>query len=101
EDALTDSDILERDLRWLSEAHVIVAEVTVPSLGVGYEIGRAVAMNKPVLCLFRPSCGKRLSALIRGSENNRSFFVAEYEHKEDYEQCITRFMNYCQQKRVV
>ena len=33
---------------------VIVAEVTQPSLGVGYEIGRAYAMNKPILCLYRP-----------------------------------------------
>ena len=33
---------------------VIVAEVTQPSLGVGYEIGRAYAMKKPILCLYRP-----------------------------------------------
>lgn len=32
---------------------VIVAEVTQKSLGVGYEIGRAVALNKLVICLFR------------------------------------------------
>lgn len=37
----------------------LVSEVTVPSLGVGYEIGRAVAMKKPVLCLYRPQEGKR------------------------------------------
>jgi len=38
---------------------VVVAEVTQASLGVGYEIGRAVAMNKRILCLFRPSPDKR------------------------------------------
>jgi len=37
---------------------VVVAEVTQPSLGVGYEIGRAVAMNKKILCLYRPQEGK-------------------------------------------
>ena len=37
----------------------IVAEVTQPSLGVGYEIGRAVAMDKKILCLYRPQDGKR------------------------------------------
>ena len=36
----------------------VVAEVTQPSLGVGYELGRAVAMNTPILCLFRPNEGK-------------------------------------------
>ena len=33
---------------------VLIAEVTQVSLGVGYEIGRAVAMNKSILCLYRP-----------------------------------------------
>ena len=32
---------------------VIVAEVTRASLGVGYEIGRAVAAGKKVLCIYR------------------------------------------------
>ncbi len=47
------------DSVWFSvSVSVIVAEVTQPSLGVGYELGRAVALNKRVLCLFRPSSGK-------------------------------------------
>lgn len=37
---------------------VVVAEVTQPSLGVGYELGRAVDMKKKILCLFRPSSGR-------------------------------------------
>lgn len=37
---------------------VIVAEVTQKSLGVGYEIGRAVALNKHVICLFRSDSEK-------------------------------------------
>lgn len=37
---------------------VLVAEVTQPSLGVGYEIGRAVALGKVIICLFRPDSGK-------------------------------------------
>ena len=36
----------------------IVAEVTQPSLGVGYEIGRGVEMGKKILCLFRPQSDK-------------------------------------------
>ncbi|XP_052049503.1 2'-deoxynucleoside 5'-phosphate N-hydrolase 1 isoform X2 [Apodemus sylvaticus] len=50
--------IHERDLAWLRQADVVVAEVTQPSLGVGYELGRAVALSKPVLCLFRPQSGR-------------------------------------------
>uniref|UniRef100_A0A673ST63 2'-deoxynucleoside 5'-phosphate N-hydrolase 1 n=1 Tax=Suricata suricatta TaxID=37032 RepID=A0A673ST63_SURSU len=50
--------IHERDLAWLQQADVVVAEVTQPSLGVGYELGRAVALNKRILCLFRPQSGR-------------------------------------------
>lgn len=37
---------------------VVVAEVTQPSLGVGYELGQAMALNKRILCLFRPQSGR-------------------------------------------
>ena len=53
-----DKFIHDRDLAWLQQADVVVAEVTQPSLGVGYELGRAVALHKPVLCLFRPKSGR-------------------------------------------
>ena len=77
---------------------VLVAEVTQPSLGVGYEIGRAVDMNKRILCLYRPQPGKRelapivltrnifltvgLSAMIRGIHNGSSVIVRDYEEKD-------------------
>jgi hypothetical protein len=115
---LDDAEILERDMQWLSQAHVVIAEVTQPSLGVGFEIARAITLNKPILCLFRPSSGQRmiififvifisnflfkgLSALIRGSANNRSFFVGNYEQREHFEKFIQDFMGYCSQKRTV
>ena len=41
-------------------------QVTVPSLGVGYELGLAVSLGKPVLCLFRPGGERKLSAMIAG-----------------------------------
>jgi nucleoside 2-deoxyribosyltransferase len=67
ENALPDKEIFQRDMSWLKEADVIVAEVTAPSLGVGYEIGRAEALGKPVVCLYRQKDGRRLSAMIAGS----------------------------------
>lgn len=66
DDGLSDSYIHERDVEWLQSAEVLVAEVTTVSMGVGYEIGRAVEAGKKVLCLFRPGAGKHLSAMIAG-----------------------------------
>jgi len=65
-ESLTDQDIHDRDVEWLRSADVLVAEVTTPSLGVGYEIGRAVEWGKRVVCLYRPSEGRRLSGMIAG-----------------------------------
>uniref|UniRef100_A0A2K6B309 2'-deoxynucleoside 5'-phosphate N-hydrolase 1 n=1 Tax=Macaca nemestrina TaxID=9545 RepID=A0A2K6B309_MACNE len=74
--------IHERDLAWLQQADVVVAEVTQPSLGVGYELGRAVAFNKRILCLFRPQSGRVLSAMIRGAADGSRFQVWDYEEGE-------------------
>jgi len=65
---LSDKQIHDRDMKWVIESDLLVAEVTVPSLGVGYEIGRAIEMNKPVLCLYRENADFELSAMISGSE---------------------------------
>ena len=62
-----DRKIHDRDLGWLKSSDCLVAEVTTPSLGVGYEIGIATQWGKPVLCLHRPIAGRSLSAMIAGS----------------------------------
>lgn len=46
-------DIYFRDVTWIEESDLLIAEVSTPSHGVGYEIGYALDLNKPVLCLYR------------------------------------------------
>ena len=62
-----DREIHDRDIRWLRSADVLVAEVTAPSLGVGYEIGRAVEWGKRIICLYRHTDGRKVSGMIAGS----------------------------------
>ena len=50
---VNDQYIHDRDMDWLMSSDIMVAEVTNPSLGVGYEIGRAVENDKKIICLFR------------------------------------------------
>ena len=64
---LPDREIHDRDLGWLRSCDLLVAEVTRPSLGVGYEIGKATEWGLKVLCLYRPSVTPSLSAMIAGS----------------------------------
>ena len=87
DDGPNDRYIHDRDLEWLQSSDVLVAEVTTVSMGVGYEIGRAVESDKPVLCLFRTSSVKNLSAMIAGSPdlklvNYRTIEEAKSEIKQ-------------------
>ena len=58
-------DIFKRDLKWLDICDLFIAEVTKPSLGVGYEIAYAIFSKKPILCLCKK--GTCLSAMISGN----------------------------------
>ena len=74
EQNLSDKQIYQRDLEWLESADAIVAEVTNPSLGVGYELGIAEKLGKPVLCLFDDADHNRtLSAMISGNHKITTF----------------------------
>jgi len=83
--------IHERDVAWLTKADLVVAEVTVPSLGVGYEIGRAVALNKPILVLYRPDSTHKLSSMIQGAHDGNRIIVKHYKDSE-YIQIIDEFV---------
>src|SRR5438067_7093139 len=68
--------IFTRDLAWIDEADVLVAEVSVPSTGVGYEVAAArYRFGKPVICLYRAGHTKRCSAMIAG---DRGIELLEY-----------------------
>jgi 2'-deoxynucleoside 5'-phosphate N-hydrolase len=62
---LTPRDVYERDVKWIRECDALIAEVGVPSHGVGYEIGYALNAGKPVLCLAHVE--RRVSKMITGN----------------------------------
>ncbi len=64
-DDVTAHDIYTRDLRWLAECDLVIAEVSTPSLGVGVEITEAQHLSKPVIALCQQDVS--LSAMIAGN----------------------------------
>jgi 2'-deoxynucleoside 5'-phosphate N-hydrolase len=90
EDNLTDNYIHNRDLDWVFQSDVLVVEVSTASLGVGYEIGRAIENKKRVLCLYRPQEGKRLSAMIAGCPG---ILIKNYNGLEDAKNILDEFFN--------
>jgi len=66
---LSDMQIHDRDMNWIIESDIVIAEVTNPSLGVGYEIAAAMGLNKKIYCLYRVGAQNKLSAMISGSKS--------------------------------
>jgi len=59
--------VYRRDLEWIQECDALVAEVSTPSHGVGYEIAYALERAKPVLCCARR--GARVSKMLTGNDS--------------------------------
>lgn len=67
---LPEEEIYQRDIAMIKEADVVIAEITNPSLGVGYELGFAEQLKKPILCLFNEASQRKLSAMVLGNHYN-------------------------------
>ena len=86
---LTDKEIYLRDIAWMKECDLVIAECTRPSLGVGYELSFAEKLNKPVNVLYRnKEC--HLSAMIAGDND---FKIFSYETKEQAFNIIDKILN--------
>ena len=72
------ADIYARDMRWLRACDLMVAEVSVPSLGVGFELATAQQLAKPIVCLCQADVA--LSALVEGNPHLR---VLRYKDSGD------------------
>jgi len=60
-------EIFTRDMNWLLNCDAVVAEVTSPSHGVGYEIAVALGAGKPVLCCYQK--GRKVSSILIGNSS--------------------------------
>jgi nucleoside 2-deoxyribosyltransferase len=89
-EAEDDRFIFERDMRWLESADVVIAEVSTPSLGVGFEISRAFQIGKRILCLYRSRVGGKVSAMISGCPG---ITLVEYTTLDEAEEHIERFIH--------
>jgi nucleoside 2-deoxyribosyltransferase len=66
EESYTNQDIYTQDIQWLKECDGVIAEVSIPSLGVGYEIAYALNLGKPVMAVYDEKKNP-ISAMISGN----------------------------------
>ena len=82
-------DIWSIDTAWVKKSNALVAEVTQPSLGVGYEIALAESLGKPILCLYKKN-SKKLSAMLEGCPNAK---ILSYDNLEQVTPDIYKFID--------
>jgi nucleoside 2-deoxyribosyltransferase len=70
-------EVYDRDTNWILESDILIAEVSTPSHGVGYEIGFALAHSIPVICLYK--VGMPVSKLILGNRDPYLSIIAYEE----------------------
>ena len=72
-------EVYSRDIAWIHASDALIAEVSVPSHGVGYEIGYVLGLGKPVLALYQQ--GRTLSKMISGN-SDPNLLVRTYDTAE-------------------
>ncbi len=77
---LTEEEIFKSDIGFIDECECLVADVTIPSIGVGYEICYAVSRGKRVLCIYKE--GTNASAMVLGNERVISIPYVDMEGLE-------------------
>ena len=88
ERTMTEEEIFQRDMAWLMESELVVAECTTPSHGVGYELGRAREMGKPVHIFYDLTRG-RLSAMLAGDS---AFILHPYTTRQEVLEGLERIV---------
>lgn len=84
------AEIYARDVVWIRACDVLIAEISTPSHGVGYEIGYALGLGKRVLCLHRE--GARISKMITGNPDP-NLTVRAYHSPEEGVALMREFLS--------
>jgi nucleoside 2-deoxyribosyltransferase len=75
ESALSERDVYERDLEWLSRADVLIAEASGSSYGVGFEVGYFLAnageRGRHMLLVYDDARRTSVSRLVVGNSHPR------------------------------
>ena len=80
---ITPQQVYQRDLRWLTECDLLMAEVSGSSFGLGFETGYLLgATDKDAVLFYRRDVEKKISLLITGNTHPRCTLVPYSDLKE-------------------
>lgn len=86
--------IFRRDTSWIESSDVLIAEVSTPSTGIGFEIAYAVNLKKKVLCLALE--GVKVSAMVEG---NPDLCFIRYKNSQEALEALEGFLEIAEARR--
>lgn len=89
EGVLEPAEVYQRDVNWIADCDVLVAEVSTPSHGVGYEIGYALGLGKPVFCCFDQDA--TISKMILGNSDPQ-LVLCSYQNVDAVLECLSQYL---------
>jgi hypothetical protein len=83
--------VFQRDIKWIEKSSVMIAEISGPSLGVGFEISYALYVREiPVLALYDAEA-ENISAMISGCDSEL-LYLKTYNNDKELEEIILSFL---------
>src|SRR5664280_498572 len=82
--------VYERDIAWINSCEVLIAEVSTPSHGVGYEVAYTLSIGKSVLCLYQ--AGRPISKMLTGN-SHAHIRVISYQNTDDTIKIVRSFLS--------
>jgi hypothetical protein len=87
--SVSPQDVYRRDMAWLGQCELFVAEVSGSSFGLGFETGYMLgATSKKVVLLYRRDVEQRISLLITGNTHSNCTLVP-YTNVEEVMRFVT------------
>lgn len=75
-----DEDIFKDLEKKLTSADILFAEVSIPALGVGYELGFADKLNKKIIAIYDKNYTEKVTTMVRG---NKRITLIPYQRIEE------------------
>jgi nucleoside 2-deoxyribosyltransferase len=82
-------EVYTRDIDWINDCQALIAEVSTPSHGVGYEISYALSIGKPVLCCYQQS--KPVSKMLAGNTHS-TLHLKPYQSPAEIAHIVREFL---------
>lgn len=90
EKVIDPAEVYQRDIVWINNCDALLAEVSTPSHGVGYEIAFALGLGKPVLCCYKR--GLPVSKMITGN-SSAGLAVVDYQDTAEALAKVDKFLS--------